>query len=57
MRYSVSSEWAPMAVFGGTAPLIATWLISKTGSLTAPAWYVAMIAVLNAGATLTLKSR
>jgi len=28
------------ALFGGTAPFIATWLISVTGSKTAPAWYL-----------------
>ncbi|MBX9408711.1 MFS transporter [Pseudomonas baetica] len=40
------------AVFGGTAPFIATWLIQLTGSKMAPAWYllaaaaVALIAML-----------
>lgn len=40
------------ALFGGTAPLIATWLISVTGSKLAPAWFlvgaalVALIAIL-----------
>ena len=46
-----------LALFGGTAPLVATWLISKTGNLASPAWYVAAIAVLSAVATLTLKGR
>ena len=46
-----------LALFGGTAPLVATWLISKTGNLASPALYVAAIAVLSAVATLTLKGR
>ena len=28
------------ALFGGTAPFVATWLISITGSKLAPAWYL-----------------
>jgi MFS transporter, MHS family, proline/betaine transporter len=46
-----------LALFGGTAPLVATWLIAETGNLAAPAWYVAAIAVASALATLTLKGR
>lgn len=40
------------AVFGGTAPLVATWLIQVTGNKLAPAWYlvaaalIAMVAML-----------
>ena len=40
------------ALFGGTAPFVATWLIGTTGSKVAPAWYlvaaaaVALIAML-----------
>ncbi len=43
---------AANALFGGTAPLVATWLISATGSKLAPAWYlvgaagVALVAML-----------
>jgi len=44
-----------LAVFGGTAPLIATWLIKETGDLTSPAWYVAGTALLSCIATLILK--
>ena len=29
-----------MAIFGGFAPFIATWLIHATGSILAPAYYV-----------------
>jgi MHS family proline/betaine transporter-like MFS transporter len=40
------------ALFGGTAPLVATWLIQQTGNKMAPAWYlmaaatVALVAIL-----------
>jgi len=43
---------AANALFGGTAPLVATWLIGVTGNKLAPAWYlvgasgVALIAML-----------
>ncbi|MFO1208986.1 MAG: MFS transporter [Amaricoccus sp.] len=45
------------ALFGGTAPFVATWLISLTGSKLAPAWYlvaaaaVALVAMLLARET------
>ena len=35
------------AVFGGTAPFIATFLVSKTGSNTAPAFYIIMSALFT----------
>ena len=34
------------ALFGGTAPLVATWLIAVTDSVMAPAWYLTGIAAL-----------
>ena len=34
------------ALFGGTAPLVATGLIAVTGSVLAPAWYLTGVAVL-----------
>lgn len=34
------------ALLGGTAPFIATWLISATGSKAAPAWYLCGIALV-----------
>lgn len=40
------------ALLGGTAPFIATWLISATGSVLAPAWYLAGISVLALGAMI-----
>jgi MHS family proline/betaine transporter-like MFS transporter len=44
-----------LAVFGGTAPLVATWLIHRTGDLAAPAWYLIGIAVITFLVTLTLR--
>ena len=38
------------ALFGGTAPLIATWLIGATGCKLAPAWYLVFAAVVTLGA-------
>lgn len=34
------------AIFGGTAPLIATWLIATSGNLLAPGWYLMIVAVV-----------
>ena len=48
---------AANAIFGGTAPLVATWLIGVTGSKLAPAWYlvgaagVALIAMIGSRET------
>ena len=40
------------ALLGGTAPFICTWLISVTGSVLAPAFYLAGISVLALGAMI-----
>ncbi|MDN7907975.1 MFS transporter [Burkholderia diffusa] len=45
------------ALFGGTAPLVATWLIGATGNKLAPAWYlvgaagIALVAMLASSET------
>lgn len=46
VRYSASSIGYNLAymVFGGTAPLVATWLVSITGSSIAPAFYLMIVA-------------
>jgi len=44
-----------LAIFGGTAPLVATWLITKTGDLTAPAWYLVAISAATLLFTLSMK--
>lgn len=34
------------AIFGGTAPMISTWLIAVTGSTMSPAWYMVGVALV-----------
>ena len=46
-----------LALFGGTAPLVCTWLIEKTGDTAAPAYYLTGLAVLSLLALLILRSR
>ncbi len=43
-----------VTVFGGTTQLVITWLIEKTGSPLAPAWYVVATSLLGAIAILAL---
>jgi len=45
-----------LGIFGGTAPIAATWLIDKTGFALAPAFYVMLAGAISAGATLSLDS-
>ncbi|WP_341359962.1 MFS transporter [Georgenia sp. M64] len=54
VRYSgfALSFNAANALFGGTAPFVATWLIQVTGSAAAPAWYLTAAAVLALGAMI-----
>jgi len=44
------------ALFGGTAPLVATWLISATGNKLAPAWYLVGAAVVSLIAILASRA-
>ena len=44
-----------LALVGGTAPLVATWLIKTTGRLTAPAWYLVVIAAVTFFVTLAVQ--
>lgn len=46
-----------LALFGGTAPLVATWLISATNDLAAPAYYIAVMAAISLAACVKLKNR
>lgn len=43
------------ALFGGTAPLMATWLVSATGNQLAPAIYVTVVAVVSLAAAAALR--
>lgn len=43
-----------VALFGGTAQFISTWLIHATGLETAPAWYVSALSLIAAAAAFAL---
>ena len=44
-----------VAVFGGTAPYVATWLVSRTGNDIAPAYYVIAAAIVSFLTVLTMR--
>ena len=44
-----------VALFGGTTPYIATWLVDRTGSNVAPAFYVIVAAVITFATVLTMR--
>lgn len=44
----------PYAIFGGTAPLVAAWLVTKTGNPLSIAWYLMAAAFLSLIVSLTL---
>jgi len=46
-----------LGVAGGTAPMIATWLISVTGSDSAPGAYLALAAIISATALYFMQDR
>jgi MHS family proline/betaine transporter-like MFS transporter len=45
------------ALIGGTAPMIATMLIHKTGNLNAPAFYIILFAAVSFVALYKLKNK
>jgi MHS family proline/betaine transporter-like MFS transporter len=46
-----------LGLLGGTAPLVATWLISSTGDMAAPALYLVFLSAVSIVALLTLRVR
>jgi len=44
-----------LAIFGGTAPLVATWFIDTTQNLASPAIYLAALGAVSFYATIKLK--
>jgi MHS family proline/betaine transporter-like MFS transporter len=49
VRYAgaaISSN-APQMIFGGTAPMISTWLVETTGDKLAPAYYVTAVGLIS----------
>jgi MHS family proline/betaine transporter-like MFS transporter len=45
-----------LALFGGTSPLVSTWLISRTGDVAAPAYYLITMGAISLAAVLLLPS-
>lgn len=46
-----------IGLFGGTAPLVSTFLIHQTGSLAAPGWYLFTLGLISLIMTLTYSSK
>jgi MHS family proline/betaine transporter-like MFS transporter len=46
-----------LSIFGGTAPLFATWLIATTGDLTSPAWYLTIVATVSLLFALSIRPK
>ncbi len=44
-----------LAIFGGTTPLVAAWLIHQTGETLVPAYYLVAMAAVTTGVVLTLR--
>ncbi len=44
-----------VALFGGTAPYVATWLVARTGNDLAPAYYVIVAALVTLITVLTMR--
>ena len=44
-----------VALFGGTAPYIATWLVDRTGNVLAPAFYVIAAAIVTLATVFTMR--
>ena len=53
--YVSATNGISVAIFGGFAPFIATWLINATGSAITPTYYVIAAAVVSAIAILSLR--
>ncbi len=54
--YSVSFNLG-FGIAGGTAPMVATWLIHRSGDSLAPAYYLIGCATLAAVTLLTMRDR
>ena len=52
LGYSMS-----VSVFGGLAPLVATWLISQTGDSLSPSYYLVFCGLLSLVALLAIQRR
>jgi MFS transporter, MHS family, proline/betaine transporter len=45
------------ALFGGTAPVVAVWLIARTGNDVVFAWYIAVVMAVSLAVVLTTRDR
>ncbi len=52
--YSIGYNMS-VAIFGGTAPYVATWLTDRTGNPLAPAYYVIIAAVVSLATVMTMR--
>ena len=52
--YSIGYNMS-VAIFGGTAPYVATWLVARTGNDLAPALYVIAAAIVTLATVLTMR--
>jgi len=46
-----------VSIFGGLAPLVATWLIAKTGDPLSPSYYLIFAALLSLCALIAVQAR
>jgi MHS family proline/betaine transporter-like MFS transporter len=46
-----------VTLFGGFAPIILTWLISSSGSLLSPSYYLIAVAAVSLVGMLVIRSR
>ncbi len=44
-----------MSIFGGTLPMVAVYLITETGNVLSPAWYLVAVSVVAGWMTLVMK--
>ncbi|HWE73519.1 MAG TPA: MFS transporter [Stellaceae bacterium] len=44
-----------MSIFGGTLPMVAVYLIARTGNVLSPAWYLALVSVISVWMTATMR--
>lgn len=45
-----------LALFGGTAPLVCTWMIARTGNVATPAYYLIAMAVVSLIAVMSMSA-
>ena len=57
MRETPPSWNGQLAIFGGFAPLIATWLIAQTGDPLSPSFYLVVTAAMSAAALAAIQMR